>query len=59
MSVTNELVYASGIWGPYKNAIFPNMYLHEAGQSATGILLDYIIKNHPAYEKVLENAKQM
>jgi ribulose kinase len=36
MSITEELLFAPGIWGPYKNALVPNFYLHEGGQSATG-----------------------
>lgn len=49
----------SGIWGPYKDAIFPGFYLHEGGQSATGILLDYIVKSHPAYKEALDNAGKL
>lgn len=36
MSITEELLFAPGIWGPYKNALVPNFFLHEGGQSATG-----------------------
>lgn len=59
MSVEKELVWANGIWGPYKDAIFPAFYLHEGGQSATGILLDHIVKTHPAYKQALENAGKL
>lgn len=45
-----------GIWGPYKGAIFSEMYLHEGGQSATGILLEHVIKSHEGYSQALENA---
>ena len=54
MSLTNDLVLTPGIWGPYKHAIIPNMYLNEAGQSATGILIDYIIKSHPSYNELVK-----
>lgn len=47
-----------GIWGPYYGAVFPGMFLHEGGQSATGILLDFIVKNHPAYEQAVANANE-
>lgn len=55
MSVAEQPIAAKGVWGPYKGALFPNMYLHEAGQSATGILLDFIVERHPAYATILEN----
>lgn len=44
------------MWGPYKGAVLPDYYLHEGGQSATGILLDFIVKNHPAYSDALSKA---
>lgn len=56
MSVTSQLIMAHGVWGPYEGAIFPKLFLHEAGQSATGILIDFVVKNHPAYTKAIQNA---
>ncbi|XP_058832044.1 FGGY carbohydrate kinase domain-containing protein [Topomyia yanbarensis] len=53
MSLTPLPVMAPGIWGPYKNAIIPNLYLNEAGQSATGILIDFILQTHPCYDQLL------
>lgn len=54
MSLTEGPVMAPGIWGPYKNAIIPNLYLNEAGQSATGVLLDFILQTHPCYAELLK-----
>ncbi|XP_058462179.1 FGGY carbohydrate kinase domain-containing protein [Malaya genurostris] len=54
MSLTSLPVMAPGIWGPYKNAIFSNLYLNEAGQSATGVLIDFILQSHPCYSQLLE-----
>ncbi|XP_060530656.1 FGGY carbohydrate kinase domain-containing protein [Cylas formicarius] len=48
MAVSREPLFTPGIWGPYKNAMVPGMWLNEGGQSATGKLLDHIIDSHPA-----------
>jgi FGGY-family pentulose kinase len=38
----------SGIWGPFKDAIFPGYWMHEAGQSFSGAALDAVLNHHPA-----------
>lgn len=54
MSITEAPIMAPGIWGPYKNAIIPNLYLNEAGQSATGVLMDFVLQTHPCYSELLK-----
>ncbi|CAK1545165.1 unnamed protein product [Leptosia nina] len=48
MAVNTKPILVNGIWGPYFSAMVPNMWLNEAGQSASGMLLDYVISSHPA-----------
>ncbi len=37
-----------GMWGPYFEAAFTGSWLIEGGQSATGALLDHIVRSHSA-----------
>ncbi|KAG8886539.1 hypothetical protein FRB97_003050 [Tulasnella sp. 331] len=45
-------IFVPGVWGPYKDAVFPGWWMNEGGQSATGQLIDFVIKNHPAYPEL-------
>ncbi|MFH5926541.1 FGGY-family carbohydrate kinase [Roseomonas xinghualingensis] len=37
-----------GVWGPFRDAVFPGLWMHEAGQSLTGAALDAVLQQHPA-----------
>jgi FGGY-family pentulose kinase len=48
MALSREARPAPGVWGPYYGAVLPDCWLNEGGQSATGALLDHIIRWHGA-----------
>lgn len=58
MAITNLPIFVPGIWGPYYSAMVPKYWLNEAGQSASGALIDFIINTHPATEKILEKCSK-
>ncbi|KAK4310463.1 hypothetical protein Pmani_017992 [Petrolisthes manimaculis] len=51
MCVSQDPIFCQGVWGPYLSAMVPGCWLNEAGQSASGSLVDHIIKTHPAANK--------
>lgn len=38
----------TGCWGGFRDVALPELWLMEAGQSASGALLDHLIRQHPA-----------
>jgi len=46
MAVSREPRRIPGVWGPYFGAMLPGLWLNEAGQSASGALLDHILDWH-------------
>jgi FGGY-family pentulose kinase len=48
MALSPEARPMAGLWGPYYGAVLPDCWLNEGGQSATGALLDHIIRWHSA-----------
>jgi len=50
--------FIPGVWGPYYGAMIPDMWLNEGGQSATGSLIDYVVKNNSSYHKIEDLAKK-
>jgi FGGY-family pentulose kinase len=44
MAVSREPKFVPGVWGPYFSAMVPGMWLTEGGQSATGALVDHVVR---------------
>ncbi|KAH9986788.1 Pentulose kinase [Russula vinacea] len=53
---SQEGVFVGGVWGPYKDAVFPGWWMNEGGQSSTGQLIDFIISTHPAHQELKDLA---
>lgn len=58
MAVSKRPRFIKGIWGPYPNAMIPGFWLTEGGQSATGSLLDYMIRNSVRSEEIRREAER-
>jgi FGGY-family pentulose kinase len=46
MALSSEPRPTPGVWGPYYGVVLPGLWLNEGGQSATGALLDHVVRNH-------------
>ncbi len=57
MAVSESPRFINGIWGPYYGAMFPEMWLNEGGQSATGSLIDLMISNNSSYGDLVKAAQ--
>lgn len=47
----------SGIWGPYRSAMLPDLWLLEGGQTVAGAAIDHALRAHPAWADANEAAK--
>ncbi|WP_055049682.1 FGGY-family carbohydrate kinase [Devosia sp. A16] len=67
MALSDRPMPTNGVWGPYRNAVLDGTWLNEAGQSATGALLDHVLRNHAAggdptaelHRRVIERVLQL
>jgi len=48
MLLSQEPLRFAGAWGPYRGVALPGLWASEGGQSATGALLDHVIRWHCA-----------
>ncbi|XP_028283633.1 FGGY carbohydrate kinase domain-containing protein [Parambassis ranga] len=58
MAISEQPLFVPGVWGPCLSAMVPGMWLNEGGQSATGRLIDHVVKGHAAYAQLQEQAQQ-
>jgi len=49
LALSHDELFVPGVWGPYRDVLFPGAYIAEGGQSATGELIRHIVESHPAY----------
>ena len=57
IAMSPDPVFVPGVWGPYRDTIFPGCWMAEGGQSATGQLLKHVIESHPSYNKAFAQAE--
>ena len=57
MAVSPSPRFINGVWGPYYGAMIPEMWLNEGGQSATGSLIDLVIRNNSSYLGIAKAAR--
>ncbi|MHA7777651.1 FGGY-family carbohydrate kinase [Roseibium sp. M-1] len=58
MTTTEAPAFVPGVWGPYFSAMVPGVWLNEAGQSAAGAAIDYLVRFHPASAEAARMAKE-
>jgi len=58
MAVSREPNFVPGIWGPYYSAMIPGLWLTEGGQSATGALIDQVVRSHARSPELAREAKK-
>ncbi|XP_076018310.1 FGGY carbohydrate kinase domain-containing protein isoform X1 [Genypterus blacodes] len=57
MAISQQPLFVPGVWGPCLSAMVPGLWLNEGGQSATGRLIDHMVKGHAAYAQLQERAQ--
>ncbi|KAL4985881.1 hypothetical protein BDW68DRAFT_198520 [Aspergillus falconensis] len=48
IAMSPNAVFVPGVWGPYRDTVFPGCWMAEGGQSATGQLLKHVLDTHLA-----------
>ncbi|KAL4656021.1 FGGY carbohydrate kinase domain-containing protein isoform X1 [Arapaima gigas] len=58
LGISQQPLYVPGVWGPYFSVMVPGLWLNEGGQSATGKLIDHVVKGHAAFPQLKDLAEQ-
>ncbi|XP_022517739.2 FGGY carbohydrate kinase domain-containing protein [Astyanax mexicanus] len=58
MAVSQKPLFVPGVWGPYLSAMVPELWLNEGGQSATGGLIDHVVKGHAAFPQLKQQTEK-
>ncbi|KAJ5193577.1 hypothetical protein N7449_009719 [Penicillium cf. viridicatum] len=56
IAMSPKPVFVPGVWGPYRDTIFPDCWMAEGVQSATGQLLKHVLETHPAFKQAQSNS---
>ncbi|XP_027662824.1 FGGY carbohydrate kinase domain-containing protein isoform X3 [Falco rusticolus] len=56
MGISETPIFVPGVWGPYFSAMVPGLWLNEGGQSATGKLIDHVVRGHVAFPELQSKA---
>ncbi|XP_067391548.1 FGGY carbohydrate kinase domain-containing protein isoform X6 [Emydura macquarii macquarii] len=56
MGISDAPIFVPGVWGPYYSAMVPGFWLNEGGQSATGKLIDHVVRGHVAFPELQAKA---
>lgn len=57
MAFSDKPIWDSGVWGPYPDALIPDSWILEGGQTATGSIIQWFIHNF-GYREKLEAEKR-
>ncbi|XP_069498176.1 FGGY carbohydrate kinase domain-containing protein isoform X2 [Ambystoma mexicanum] len=56
MGISHNPIFVPGVWGPYYSAMVPGFWLNEGGQSATGKLIEHVVRGHSAFTELEKKA---
>ncbi len=58
LAMTRDALFVPGVWGPYRSALLPDLWLAEGGQTATGALLDAIVGTSAVGAQIARSATE-